>query len=125
MRIAANENVSPSVIQQLRARGHDVYSAKESAPGGSDEAILSLAQAQDRIVLTHDKDFGELAFRWGLPSACGIVLIRLAGSGRDSDIQRTLEVIESRQDWAGHFSVAEHGRVRMRPLPLTGPHKPK
>ena len=125
MRFAANENVSPAVIKELRARGHDVYSAKESSPGAPDDAILTLAQAEERIVVTHDKDFGELAFRYGLPSASGVILIRLTGASRQEDIRRTLEVIESRQDWSGSFSVAEHGRVRMRPLPPTGPIKPK
>lgn len=117
MRFAANENVSPTVIRTLRAAGHDVFSTKESMAGAADDLVLRTAQTESRIVVTHDKDFGELAFRCGLPADSGVILIRLGGAGREADIERVLEVIQSRQDWAGNFSVAEYGRVRMRPLP--------
>lgn len=101
MRFAVNENVSATVIRELRARGHDVLAA----------------QAEQRIVVTHDKDFGELAFRYDLPAACGVVLIRLSGANPAADNLHVLAVLESRNDWPGHFSVVERGRVRMRPLP--------
>jgi len=75
-------------------------------------------------VVTHDKDFGELAFRAELPSTCGVILFRLSGSDRDTDNQRVLEAIESRDDWAGHFSVVTDDRIRMRPLPAPATPKP-
>jgi hypothetical protein len=68
-------------------------------------------------VVTQDKDFGELAFRFGLPADCGIILFRLAGSNAQADNQRMVEVINSRKDWAGHFAVADDYRLRLRPLP--------
>jgi predicted nuclease of predicted toxin-antitoxin system len=117
MRIVVNENVSASVIRELRSRGHDVLAAKEGMPGTNDESILARAQAENRLVVTHDKDFGELAFRFGLPANCGVLLIRLSGQSAQADIELVLNVIDSRDDWAGHFSVADRGRVRMRPLP--------
>ncbi len=117
MRIVANENVSATVIEQLRAGGHDVLSVKESMRGQVDEAVLARAQTEQRLVVTHDKDFGELAFRSGLPASCGVILLRLAGSSRDSDNRRAIEALESRTDWAGHFSVVTDDRIRMRPLP--------
>ena len=126
MLFAVNENVAPSVIQALRARGHDVLAAKETQAGQSDQSILHRAQAEGRVVVTHDKDFGELAYRFGLPATCGVVLIRLYGASPATDRQIVLSVLESRNDWAGHFTVVKHGRVRMRPLPnaTRGP-KPK
>ncbi len=116
MRILANENVTRTVVESLRAKGHDVLSVKESLRGEQDEAILARAQAEKRIVLTNDKDFGELAFRVGLPAECGIVLLRLTGNDPDADNKRVLEAIESRTDWEGHFSVIGADRIRMRPL---------
>jgi predicted nuclease of predicted toxin-antitoxin system len=80
MRFLVNENVTATVIQELRQRGHDVLSAKESMRAEQDDVILARAQAEQRIVVTHDKDFGELAFRSQLPSSCGVILCRLAGS---------------------------------------------
>src|SRR5947209_6612836 len=104
MRLLVNENVTRTVIEKLRQRGHDVFSVKESMRFAKDDVILAHAQAENRIVVTHDKDFGELAFRAQLPSTCGIILFRLAGADRDTDNQRVLEAIECRTDWAGHFS---------------------
>lgn len=116
MRILANENVTRTVIESLRAKGHDVLSVKESLRGEKDEAILAKAQSEQYLVLTHDKDFGELAFRFGLPSECGVILVRLSGTNRDADNQRVLDAIESRSDWPGHFSVITEDRIRMRQL---------
>jgi hypothetical protein len=95
-------------------------------PRASDQAVLATAQTEDRLVLTHDKDFGELAFRSNLPATCGILLIRLAGDNPQDDADQVLRVIDSRNDWAGHFSVLDRGRLRMRPLPSTqSQRKPK
>lgn len=68
MRLIANENISRSVVQKLRDRGHDVLAVKESMRGEEDTAILERAQSEARLVVTQDKDFGELAFRFGLPA---------------------------------------------------------
>jgi predicted nuclease of predicted toxin-antitoxin system len=103
MRFLANENVTGTVIQGLRQRGHDVLSVKESMRSEHDDVILARAQAEQRIVVTHDKDFGELAFRSQLPASCGVILFRLAGSDPDTDNQRILEALESRTDWTGIF----------------------
>jgi len=124
MRLILNENISNTVAQSLRAIGHDVLAVKESMRGESDSNILARAQAEFRLVVTQDKDFGELAFRFGLPAGCGIILFRLAGSDPNADNQRMVEVINSRADWAGHFTVADDYRIRIRPLPAASPHTP-
>jgi predicted nuclease of predicted toxin-antitoxin system len=117
VRIVANENVARTVIDHLRQRGHDIFSVKESMRGAGDEVILARAQSEHRIVLTHDKDFGALAFRSGLPAECGIILLRLSGADPDRDNRRALDAITSRADWAGHFSVVTDSAIRMRPFP--------
>ncbi len=117
MRLIANENMSGSVIRTLRERGHDVLSVKESMRAASDEAILARAQSEQRIVLTNDKDFGALAFRYGLPASCGVVLFRLSGADPESDNQHMVRVLESHIDWKGHFAVVDHDRIRLRLLP--------
>jgi hypothetical protein len=73
-----------------------------------------------RILRTHDKDFGDLAFHAGLPATCGIILIRLQKLDPAAIAQRTAQVIGSRTDWPAHFSVIDERRVRMRPLPAAG-----
>ena len=98
MRFLGNENVTGTVIQELRQRGHDVLAVKESMRSEQDDVILARAQAKQRIVVTHDKDFGELAFRSQLPASCGVVWFLLAGTEPDADNQRILEALESRTD---------------------------
>jgi predicted nuclease of predicted toxin-antitoxin system len=61
MRFLVNENIAATVIHELRRVGHDVLSVKESMRSERDELILARAQAEQRIVMTHDKDFDELA----------------------------------------------------------------
>ena len=117
MRIIVNENVARTVIDELRQRGHDVLSVKESMCGDGDDAILARAEVEGRIVVTHDKDFGELAFRLQMPASCGIVLFRLSSTDPDVDIKRMLDVLDGRSDWAGQFSVVTDDRIRMRELP--------
>ena len=119
MRVIANENVAGTAIRGLRRNGHDVLSVKESMQGAQDESILQRAEAEQRLVVTHDKDFGELAYRYRLPATCGIILFRLSGLDASTDIQRMLDVIESRSDWTGGFSVVTDDRIRMRSLPET------
>lgn len=119
MRLVANENVSGTVIRRLRELGHDILSIKEAMRAASDEEVLARAQSDRRIVLTHDKDFGELAFKYGLPAECGVVLLRLSGTDPDSDNQRVLAALTSRSDWEGQFTVVHHDRIRIRPLPTT------
>jgi predicted nuclease of predicted toxin-antitoxin system len=95
VRLLVNENVTKTVIEELRQRGHDVISVKESMRSEQDEVIVARAHAQKRLLATHDKDFGELAFRSKLPASCGIILFRLAGSDPDTDNQRIIEALES------------------------------
>jgi predicted nuclease of predicted toxin-antitoxin system len=63
MRFLANENFPLDAVEALRHQGHDVVWIRTESPGISDPEVLSRAQTEDRILLTFDKDFGELAFR--------------------------------------------------------------
>lgn len=118
MRILANENFPGPVVRALRERGDDVAWVKEIARGATDEVILARAQAEKRVLVTFDKDFGELAYRLVLPASCGIVLFRLRGSSPDEDNARAVTALTSRDDWVGQFAVVEDDRIRTRALPL-------
>jgi len=117
LRILANENFPGPAICALRQHGHDVASVKELMRGSSDHAVLERAQAEQRLIVTFDKDFGELAFRFGLPTFCGVVLFRLTGPTPEVDNTRAVAILESRNDWAGHFATVTEDRIRIRPLP--------
>lgn len=116
MRFALHENMPASVVCALRDAGHDVLSVKEAMRAAEDRDVLARAGAESRIVVTQDKDFGELAFRYGLPAECGIVTFRLGGTEPDRDTKRMVDVLIGRQDWLGHFAVVSDDRIRIRPL---------
>jgi len=116
MRILANENFPEDAVVALRRAGHDVVWIRTDAPGIVDADVLRRAQAEDRLLVTFDKDFGELAFRAGLPASSGVVLFRISVPSSDHVARVALSVLESRDDWAGHFSVVEDRRIRMTPL---------
>ena len=78
MQFLANENFPLDAVEAIRNLGHDVAWVRADAPGSKDRDILQRAVVEDRILLTFDKDFGDLAFQFGLPATCGIVLFRVS-----------------------------------------------
>ncbi|MGH7064185.1 MAG: DUF5615 family PIN-like protein [Stellaceae bacterium] len=76
MRWLVDECVDGDLVGRLRDGGHDVLYAAEMASGATDAEVMRQALRNNRLLLTEDKDFGELAFRLGLP-VLGIVLLRL------------------------------------------------
>lgn len=120
MRFLANENFPSDAVTALRQQGHDVRWIRTDAPGSSDPQVLAMAQAEERILLTFDLDFGELAFRAGLPATIGIVLFRFKMTSAQQVARVVSEALALRTDWAGNFSVVDMDRIRMRPLPDRG-----
>jgi predicted nuclease of predicted toxin-antitoxin system len=116
MRFLANENFPGAAVTALEAAGHDVVWVRTAAPGAADPDVLAWAAREERILLTFDKDFGELAKGSALPHTCGVVLLRTPMPTPSDVGQRLADLIMARDDWAGYFSVIEPGRVRMRPL---------
>jgi predicted nuclease of predicted toxin-antitoxin system len=76
MRFIIDECVGPSVVEWLRAQGHDVFSVFEQARGISDDVVIAKAYDEERILVTVDKDFGEMIYRRRARHR-GIVLLRL------------------------------------------------
>jgi predicted nuclease of predicted toxin-antitoxin system len=84
--------------------------------GATDADVLATAARESRILLTFDKDFGELAAHSALPPDCGVVLFRVRALRSDPARERLAARLAARDDWSGHFSVIEPGHVRMRRL---------
>jgi predicted nuclease of predicted toxin-antitoxin system len=116
MKLLADENFPRVAVEALRQDGHDVLWARLDMPGDDDAAILERAQVDARLILTFEKDFGELAFHWGLPADSGVMLLRFAADQPDVVANRIVKLLRERTDWAGHFSVVESHRIRSRPL---------
>jgi hypothetical protein len=77
MRFLANENFPGAAVSAVKSAGHDIVWVRTAAPGTSDPKVLAWAARDARILLTFDKDFGELARAAALPASCGVVLFRI------------------------------------------------
>ncbi len=83
MDFVVDESVERQNVARLRVDGHNVLSIAETAAGSSDRAVLTQANSRDAVLVTEDKDFGELVYREGLVSS-GVLLVRLGGLPPDS-----------------------------------------
>lgn len=117
MRLLANENIPAEAITALRAAGHDVEWVAERMSGATDLVVLDRARTEDRLLITFDKDFGELVFRRGRGASAGLVLFRISCPTPAAVAARVAAALASRDDWAGSFSVVEDDRIRMTALP--------
>jgi predicted nuclease of predicted toxin-antitoxin system len=114
MNFLADESIDQPVVERLRADGHEVLAVAEMAPSIPDEAVLTLANQREAILLTADKDFGELVFRQHRISA-GVVLMRLAGLSPATKARVVASVIRAHASELFHaFTVVSPGMVRIR-----------
>lgn len=117
MKLLANENIPYCAVEALRALEHDVAWILEDSPGIDDREVLRRAVREARILLTQDKDFGELAFAARLPADCGVMLVRLPAVPPAIFTRLLMSALQSRTEWEGCFSVIELDRIRITPLP--------
>src|SRR5205085_2242383 len=110
-----------AAVAALRQAGHDVFWVRTDLAGGDDTQVLAHAVAEGRLLLTFDKDFGELTFQIGLPATCGVILFRIPTDSPEMVARRVVSVVGSRDEWSGLFAVAVADRVRVRPMP--GPRR--
>ncbi len=117
MNFLADENISRLVIEKLRTAGFEVISVAAIKPGASDAQVLALASIEDRVLITEDRDFGELVVRQQL-SVRGIVLLELDRLSKLAEAELVGKIVTGYSDrLAGNLVIIEPGRVRVRPLP--------
>jgi len=117
MRLLADENIPLEAIRALRDAGHDVFSASESARGVSDDAHIARAIEEDRLILTFDLDFGQLAATASPKPAAGVLLLRLEPQNPE-EVTTLLQALLARPEivWRGHLSIVDRIHLRQRPL---------
>lgn len=120
MNLLADEGVDRQIVELLRQEEHTVLYIAEMSPGIDDDIILGRANTNNSLLLTHDKDFGELVYRLGLVHA-GVVLIRLAGLQPITKARLVATVLRERgPELLNAFSVISPGSLRIRKRQTNG-----
>jgi predicted nuclease of predicted toxin-antitoxin system len=116
LRFLADESFSCAIISVLREKGHNIKWIGEIAAGISDRAVYQIAKEEDRVILTEDKDFGELAVRFKLKTS-GVVLLRISSKEKELRQKRVFELLERFPDkLEGHLVVINPEKFRFRKL---------
>lgn len=114
MVLVADESIDRPIIVSLRVAGHQVFSIAESNPGASDDEVLRSTLPERALLLTADKDFGELVYRRHLAHT-GVCLIRLSGLSNLSKATLVLEAVEKHgMEMSQAFTVIAPGALRIR-----------
>jgi predicted nuclease of predicted toxin-antitoxin system len=122
MKVLADLNVEAPVVAALREAGHDVVVPPLGRERDSDSAVLRRAESEDRILVTNDKDFAELAFLQRTATV-GIVLVRMPRSSSREKARRVVQALETAGPKVrGCLTVVEAHALRHRRLPRL-PHR--
>lgn len=117
MRFLANENFPLPSVRLLRRSGHDVAAIIEDSPGEKDHNVLTRATSEGRIVLTFDRDYGELIYRLKMPKPTGVIYFRYDPITPEEPAQHLFQLFGmSSLSLSGKFTVVERGQIRQRPL---------
>jgi predicted nuclease of predicted toxin-antitoxin system len=110
-----DESTGMAVVNYLRSLGYDVLAVAETISQAADSDVLARASSEGRILVTNDKDFGELAFRVGQVHQ-GVLLLRLQDESPTNCVRVLKAVLEQyAARLPSHFTVATESGVRIRP----------
>lgn len=113
MRFLADESCDFAVVRALRAAGHEVVAVAEASPRADDEFVIDLAIRERSVLLTEDKDFGQLVYANKRPTG-GVVFLRFPARARAKLPKAVVELVRRRGErLVGSFVVVQPGRVRV------------
>ncbi|GAA0540391.1 DUF5615 family PIN-like protein [Chitinophaga japonensis] len=117
MKFVADESIDAPIFQKLRENGFDTFSIAEQCPGIRDERVLAIAHESASLLITQDKDFGELVHRLG-KAHHGVVLLRMDGLSPYEKADHCLkEIHRHRDELPGAFTVINKNATKIRKRP--------
>ncbi len=118
MQLLANENFPLASVQLLRQAGYETASITEDSPGIKDLEVLTRAVDEQRIILTFDRDYGELIYRFQLPPPPGVIYLRFRPHTPKEPAAILLNLFQTEElQIERRFTIVEHDKIRQRPLP--------
>jgi predicted nuclease of predicted toxin-antitoxin system len=114
MKFVADESVDAPIVYKLRENGHHIFSIAEELAGINDESVIRIALEKNCILITQDKDFGELVFKLNKAHE-GVILLRLTGLSPLVKAELTFKVIlQHRHKLLGAVTVVYQDFVKIR-----------
>ncbi len=121
MRFLVDECTGSNAAEWLRGQGYEVFSAYEQSRGASDEILIKKASSENWILITNDKDFGEMVYRERRPHH-GVVFLRLNDERAANKILVLRKLLAQYADQlADRFIVVTDERVRFAGMPILNP----
>lgn len=112
--IIADENIPSSIIELLRANNFKITSVFEDYRGISDVEIINLASLNNQIILTENKDFGDLVFAYN--KLCSVILLRYHFKNIEEINLRLLEYLKLNRENTSIFTVITLENIRERKI---------
>ncbi len=118
MQLLANENFPLVSVQLLRQVGYGIATITEDSPGIEDPEVLARAADEQRIILTFDRDYGELIYRFRLPPPKGVIYLRFRPHTPGEPAAILLNLFQTEElQVEGWFTIVERDKIRQRLLP--------
>lgn len=115
MKFIANENIPFEVVQKLKNEGYEVLRVDEIKKGMRDDEIIQLSIKEEGILMTFDKDFGELVFK-KKKQVYGIILLKFTPQNVDYIFGIIKKFLDQKIKIKGHFIVIEKEKVRIKKI---------
>ena len=114
LRFLIDVSVGTGVEEYLREEGYDTKAVRDIDSRMEDEEIVRIAVSEERMIITMDKDFGELVYHFSMRH-CGVLLLRLEDAMGTEKVQVVRQIIEEYPSQIRHkFCVFQNGRLRIR-----------
>ena len=116
MKYLANENIPKTSANILKESGWDIEHIGETNMGITDEEVMEIAIAENRIIITFDSDYGELVYKYGYKPP-GIIYLRIQKFTPEYPANLLLKLItEENLEIDGLFTVIDENQIRQRKL---------
>ena len=118
MHFLANENFPLPSVRLLREMGYEISSITEDSPGIPDTEVLSCAATKNQIILTFDRDYGELIYRLRLPVPKGVIYLRFQPRNPREPANILSRLLQTQElIFDNKFTVVDRDQIRQRSLP--------
>ena len=117
MHFLANENIPLRSIALIGQKGFDIKSVAREMPGSKDIEVLQCAHNESRIILTFDRDYGELIYKHQIACPAGVIYFRFDPTTPEEPAELILQAIEQGIPVLDRFTVIERDSIRQRVLP--------